>query len=64
MVFMPPPQAASGCGFDFVAAQLRQSPDGGTSIDSLQPLTYANALLAPPGSSGQASSHLTQANLT
>ncbi len=46
-------QDASDCGFDFVAAQLRRSPSGGAGLESVQPFTNANALLVPPGRSGQ-----------
>lgn len=46
-------QGASDCGFDFVAAQLRRTPSGEAGYESLQPFTSANALLVPPGRSGQ-----------
>ena len=47
-------QDIANVGFDFVATPLRRSSDSGDDIQSLQPLTYTNALLAPVGRSGQA----------
>ncbi|KAL3148615.1 Protein arginine N-methyltransferase 5 [Trebouxia sp. C0009 RCD-2024] len=46
-------QDVAACGFDFVATPLRRSSVFGDTVLSLQPLTYATALLAPVGRSGQ-----------
>ena len=46
-------QDIANCGFDFIASPLRRSSDEAGNVGALQPLTYANALLAPVGRSGQ-----------